>query len=238
MSLLSLSTKSVGAPDNAYQWYLHSSGQTLASGLQVALGDGTGTGLFIGTFTIGVCGQYGTSVLGTNATSTRPVNLANGTGNLFPALTATLATDTSNSTVTLTTVSGFAVTLEASATYEFELFLVFKSAATTTSPQFRINGPTSQTNYVWFEITGPPTVTTLATSLTRASLQGTAWGVSYLNATDLPAANTPMLFRVRGICSTTSTTPAANVTLDIASEVASSAITLLAGSTMLFRKLN
>ena len=186
---------SIGAPDNAFQWYLHSSGNTLSGGLQVALGDGTGTGLWISTYGIGVCGATGTSTIGTNAVGARAVTLANGAGTLYPALTATLASDTANSTTSAVTVTGFSVTLEASATYEFELFLVFKSAATTTSPRFTINGPTSQTDYVWMEVSGPPTVTTLATSFTRAVQQITAWGTSFANATDLPAANAPLLFR-------------------------------------------
>ena len=238
MSLLSLSTKSIGLPDNAYAWYLHSSGNAIAGGLQVALGDGSATGLWLGTYTIGVCGATGTSVIGTLATTTRAVTLANSSGILFPYLSSTTTADTVNSTVTPATVAGFNVALEASAIYEFDLILVFKSAATTTSPRFTINGPTSQTDYVNFEVNGAMSIITLDTSsLSRAWQQFVAWGVTFANATDMYAANQPLLFRVRGICRTTSTAPAVPVSIDIYSETAAVAITLVAGSTMLFRRI-
>lgn len=238
MSLLSLSTYSVGPPDNAFNWYLHSSGQTLSSGFQVAMGDGTGTALWIGSTVIGVIGAGGKSTIGTSSTGTRAVLLADGAGTLWPAMVS-VAAQTANSTTTPATVADFAVTLEASAIYEFEMLLLFKSAAATTSPQFTINGPSSQTEFVWFEVTGPPSVATLLTTTgTRAVQQFTGWGSAYSNTTVLPAGDTVYGFSVRGVCKTTAVTPAANVTLQIASEVGSSAVTLMAGSTMKFRKIN
>lgn len=225
--MLSLASKSVGSPDNSYQWYLHSSGAAIATGLQIALGDGSATGLWIGETTIGVVGAAGKTTIATLSTGTRAVVMADAAGTLWPALDDSAA-ETANSTTTAATVANFSVTLEASALYEFELILIFKSAAVATSPRWTLNGPTAQTEFVYYEVTGPGATNT----------QYTAWGTAGANAVNAPGINTPYAVYIRGVCKTTATTPASAVTLDIFSEVGASAITLLGGSPMRFRKIN
>jgi len=228
MSLLSLSTYSVGSPDNSYQWYLHSSGNALSGGFQVALGDGTGTGLWLGSGTIGIVGAGGKTTIGTQSTGTRAVILADSPGTLWPAILATNPTDVANSTVTPATVSGFSVTLEPSATYEFELLLLVKSSNAGVFPRWTLNGPAAQTSYISYVTEGA----------TATAAVYTAYAVAGTNATAPPAINTLYPIRVRGIMQTTSTTPAVPVSLDIFSSTATYAITLCAGSQMRFRKLN
>ena len=141
---------------------------------------------------------------------------------------ATAATDTANSTVTPATISGFSVTLEPSATYEFELLLLVKSANAGVFPRWTLNGPAAQTAFISYCVEAP--------TATAAVL--TAWGTAGTNAVAPPAINTLYPVRVRGICQTTSTTPASAVSLDIFSSTATYAITLCAGSQMRFRKLS
>ena len=228
MSLLSLATKSVGSPDNSYQWYLHSSGNNLSGGFQVALGDGTGTGLWVGAASIGVCGAGGKTTLATLSTGTRAVTFADAAGTLFPAITCVNPTDAANSTVTAATVPSFSVTLEPSALYEFELMLLVKSVNVAVYPRWTLNGPASQTTYVSYVVEGP----------TATAAVYSAFAVAGANAIAPPAINTLYPIRVRGVVQTSSTTPTAAVTLDIFSSLAAYAITLCAGSSMRFRKLN
>jgi hypothetical protein len=58
------------------------------------------------------------------------------------------------------------------------------------------------------------------------------------NAVNAPGVDTPYRIRVTGVCKTTGTLPASTVNLNFFSEVGASAVTLLAGSEMRFRKLN
>ncbi|MEI6654057.1 MAG: hypothetical protein WCP45_04760 [Verrucomicrobiota bacterium] len=227
---LSLATKTVGPPDNSYTWYLHSSGVALATGFSVSLGDGTATKLWIDSNGIGFlnAGGYTTSFRCPGATANQTLTFHYAPGEVYPELVAVLAADSVNSTTTAATVAAFSVTLEASALYEFELVLVFKSAATTTSPRFTLNGPTAQTDFVTYEVLG--------NGATNA--QYTAWGTAGTNTVNAPGIATAYACRLRGICKTTSSTPASAVSLDIFSEVGASAITLCIGSYMRFRKLN
>lgn len=225
----SLATKSIGSPDNAFAWYLQSGGISLATGFPVALGDGTETKLWIDADGIGFTNSGGfrsSFRCDTTAHQTITFHPTAGTGKVYPDLVAVLAADTSNSTVTPATVGSFSVTLAASSVYEFEAVLVFTSAATTTGPRFTLNGPSAQTDFIAAEVTLP--------QATGASI--TAWGAA-TNTTSWPTTGAHIA-RIRGVVKTTASTPATAVTLDIFSEVGASAITLKAGSSMRFRKIN
>ena len=228
----SLASKSVGSPDNSYTWYLQSGGTSLATGFAVALGNCTETPLFLDANGIGFRNAAGftSSFRCPTATANQTVTIhyTGGTGEVFPELHALLAADASNSTVTPATVSGFSVTLAASSLYEFEAIFLVRSALTTTSPRFVLNGPSSETDFVSYEIEG----------LGASNAQYQAWGSSINNAANAPAADTTYLIRVRGACKTTGSTPTSAVTVQLFSEVGGSAVTLKAGSSMRFRKIN
>ena len=130
--------------------------------------------------------------------------------------------------MTPATVASFSLSLEADAWYEFDLLLLVESAATNTSPRFVLNGPAAETTEIHYEVTG----------IAATNAQYTAWGSSISNAVNAPVANTTYAIRITGVVLTSATTPATDVTLQLSSETASTAVTLKAGSLMRFRKIN
>lgn len=235
---LSLSAKTVGPPHNTFEWYLHSSGGTLAAGFPVSLGNGDETPLFLDADGIGTRNAGGfKSMFRTAATADREINLPDGDVTLYPELLALLGADAANSTTSAAAVADFSVPLEAGGLYEFEMLLLFKSAATGTSPRFSVEGP-AETSWVYYDVITPPAssgVTSLSGNGTQAMA---AWGTDFANSTTMPAANTPVLFRVKGMALMSGSAPVLPVSLEIWSEVGASAITLMANSLMRFRKLN
>lgn len=247
MAANSLASKSVGPPDNSYIWYLQSGGTAstntgmaaLTLGFQVALGDGAETPLYLDSAGIGVRNPAGAvSKIASLATTNRAVKLADSPGTLFPAATAILAADQSNSTVTPAAVPGFQVDLEASGLYEFELMLLFKSAAATTGARFRINGPVDQTTWVTYLAIAPLSTNAITNLGSQQSQEFYAWAQDFLAGANVPAADTVYVSRVRGMCRISSTAPTLPVSLHIWSEVAASNITLMAGSQIRFHKIN
>jgi hypothetical protein len=224
----SLSGKTLGPPDNAFQWYLHSGGSSLAAGYTATLGNGDDTPLWLDSAGIGTknVGGFVTKIRSA-ATADRIATFTDAEGEVFVDLVSRLAADATNSTVTPAAVADFGVNLAASSIYEFEIDLILESVITTTSPRWTLTGPTSETTYVYYENTGAAATAT----------QFTAWGTAGANAVNAPANNTPYLVKIRGVVKTTSTTPATPVGISIFSEVASSQITLKAGSIMMFRKI-
>lgn len=238
----SLTGNTSGPPDNAYTWLFQSGGVSLASGITVGLGDGTETKLYLDSNGVGFknAGGFVTSLRCTDGTAAQTLDFhyTASTGKVYPQLIAVLAAGNTNSTTTAAAVSSFSTTLAASGLYEFEMILIFESAATTTSPRFSIEGPSAQTTWVAYEIITPPNVATITNPGTSGSQAMSAWGTDFVNVTNMPAASTPAMMRVKGMCLMSGTTPASAVSLEIWSEVAASAITLKAGSMMRFRKLN
>jgi len=225
----SLSSITIGSPDDGFERLLQFGTQTLSSGGVLGLGDGTESLLWLDNAGIGVLNGSGfKSKIRTAATVDRLATLADGDGTLFPAIEATLASDSTESAGTPTAVGAFSVSLEASAVYEFELLLIVESAGASTSPNWIVTGPTSETSFVYYECAGQ--------YVTAACF--TAWGTTGTNAANPPAANAPYLVRVRGVVKTTGTTPATAVGISLFTETASTAVTLKAGSKMLFRKIN
>jgi hypothetical protein len=228
--MISLASKSVGPPDNSFQWYLQCGGISLATGFNVGLGSGTETLLWLDANGIGftnAAGFHTSFRCDATAHQTLSFHYTAGTGKVYPELMAVLAADASNSTVTPATVGSFSITLAASSVYEFEGVLVFTSAATGTGARFTVQGPSAQTDWVSYEAFTPASTGTLIS----------AWGTAFSPGA-APVANTPYACPVRGICKTNGNTPAVAVTLDIFSEIGGSAITLKAGSFLKFRKIN
>lgn len=231
----SLSGKSIGAPDNAFAWYLQSGGGTLAAGFPVALGNGTETQLWLNEDGIGVRSSGGfVTLIESLASATRACQLANAAGVIQPALQAVLSADEANSTVTVAAVAGLSLAVEADSLYEIDCVLLVKSAATTTGVQVRLTGPTAQTSFVCYEM--DHTIgTTLAVS-NKVRQLCTAFDVNMANTT-APAANTVFPMRITGFLKTTGTTPATNVGISFQSEVAASAVTIVAGSVLRLKRI-
>lgn len=204
----SLSAKTIGAPDNTFAWYLQSGGGTLAAGFPVALGNGTETPLWLYADGIGVWDSRGFVMR-----------------NLY----AVLAADATNSTTTDAAIGSFSLALEASAVYEFEITLMVKAAATTTGVQVQLTGPTAQTTWVSYEMITPTTNTLVTTNTGR--ILCTAFGVYMANLTT-PVADTFYPITIRGMVRTSGTAPAAPLAIGFKSEVASSLVTVAAGSIM------
>jgi hypothetical protein len=200
------------------------------------MGDGTASPLFISTTGIGVVnGSNFRTLFTTGATAHRTVNFRDASGDVWPEMVAVLAADSTNSTVTAATVAAWEITLEASTLYEFEILAVCKSAATTTGVRLTLDGPTAQTDFVVWEIE-QMTGTTLTTGNVRKQMVS-AFGTEVAQA-DSPVANAPFIQRIKGVVKTTGSTPAVPVTMKLNSEVGSSQVTLMAGSTMRFRKIS
>jgi hypothetical protein len=209
----SLSGKSIGAPDNAFAWYLQSGGGTLAAGFPVALGNGTETPLWIDENGIGEVAP---------------------TGFIRRITEKVLATDVSNSTVTAAAVSALEIALVASAVYDFEALLLCKSAATTTGVQVRVTGPSAQTDFVCYDMTQVITNTLLTTNTRRQYF--TAFDQNMANL-DAPAATSLFPVFVRGVIKTTASAPATPLGISFQSEVAASAVTIAAGSILRIKRI-
>lgn len=216
-----LSDKSIGTPDNIFNWWLHSSGGTLAAGFAVGLGTGDDTPLWLSSTGVGVKSAGGfVCWLVSNATATQTVNLADFSGTLYPETRVYLGANKSNNTVTTSAIAGFTFMPDVSATYEVEMILLATSAATTTGVQLTLTGPAAGASITLVQDNAPLSITAI--------------GGVYA-ATSAPVATTPFLIVLRGIL-TTATVVSAAIGLSLASEVAASQVQILAGSMLKFRR--
>jgi hypothetical protein len=138
-----------------------------------------------------------------------------------------LTADVSNSTVTLADITGLSFAVEANKDYFFEAELIFQTAATTTGISLAVNGPAS------------PVSCTLTGLVSMATLARASWSYHYDNAMTTPdvfAANTNFPASMRGILRNGVT--AGTLILRFASEVASSVVTIKAGSFIRWQQLN
>ena len=228
----------------AFTRYLQNAGTSLATGFLVEFGDGTQTGLWLDSNGVGFKNNgYVTSFrCAATAAQTLTFNYTASKGKVYPELVAVLSTSATNSTVTpapvTSTDAAFKIAKEdlaASSVYEFDMVLLFGTAAITTTPQFAIAGP-AETTLISYEITGPLSTTAISNVGSYLAQMFTAWG-SFDGAINMPSITGYYPFRVRGIMKTSSSAPTTDITVSIYSEVAASAITLAAGSFMRFRKL-
>jgi hypothetical protein len=229
----------------AFARYLQNAGTSLATGFLVEFGDGTQTGLWLDSDGIGFKNNgYVTSFrCAAAAAQTLTFNYTASKGMVYPELVAVLATSATNSTTTPAAVTAtdanFKIAKESlavSSVYEFEMTLLFGTAATTTAPQFTITGP-SETTLVSYMVQSPPNVATIGSIQTCLGQAFTAFGSAFANNNNMPSTTGYFPFRVRGIMKTSSSAATSDISVSITSEVGSSAITLAAGSVMRFRKL-
>jgi hypothetical protein len=211
-----------------FAYYLQTGGGTLATGYTVGHGDGTETKLWLDSAGIGVksAGGY-VSKIASLATAIRSTSLADADGTLFPAITAKLAADFPTTSTTAVDVTSFSLALATSSVYEFEAMLLVKSSLSTVSPRFALLGPSAQTSWIYYEAVGA--------NVTAG--QATAFGTAWNNAANTPGNDVPFYIALRGACKTSASIPATLVSLQLWAEAAGT-VTLLAGSTLKFRKVN
>ncbi len=201
--------------------------------------NGTPTGNFeygIGTYsaastltrTTVLGGSNGTSAVNFGSGTTKWVSISVLALELRFLPTKVLAADYTNSTTTLSTLTGMTFDAEASANYEVEIFGEIQSAATTTGIGFALTVPTGSTvSGQWAHPAATTQTTTTGWQNASATVGAKTSGV--------PAATTsyPVWGKFHVVTSTTTGT----VTLQGASEVASSQITVKAGFVMKIRRV-
>lgn len=230
----------------AFARYLQTGGGTLGSGFLVEFGDGTQTGLWLDSNGVGFKNNGFVTSFRCEATAAQTLtfNYTASQGMVYPEMIRVLATSATNNTVTPANVTGTdanfkinTTALAVSSVYEFEMILMFGTAATTTSPQITVNGP-AETTFVHYEIEGPTTVLTMAAPGTRATQQFTAFGTLFDNVQVMPSTTGYFPVKVRGLFKTSASAATTALSVSINSEVASSTVTLLAGSIIKCRKLS
>lgn len=178
---------------------------------------------------IGTLASLATTAKGSLVEAINEVKSASG---FTPAIDVMTATQQSTST-TLTAITQLVVALDANATYEVEAFIIFQSAATTTGLALGFTSVAGSTNLL--EITVPVTTTAAASQLRKVFPNATETTSGSVIGTGVTAINSNHTAHVRGLVRTGAT--AGNFQLTFASEVASSAVTLQIGSSLMVKRV-
>lgn len=144
------------------------------------------------------------------------------------AMTATQA----NTTVALVDVTQLVLPLAANSTYMIDCFLTFQSAATTTGIGVGFVAPTGSKPML--EIVVPLVSTAAANALRTTFPNATSTTSGRVLGTGVTAITSNHTARVSGLIKTTS---AGNIQIQFMSEVATSAVTLQIGSTLVACKV-
>lgn len=156
-----------------------------------------------------------------------------------------LTSTQANSTVTMAAATGLTVTGLATGSYLIKVWICFRSAATTTGPEFRLNmtggGTVSRMVNTWYTLTtGGAAATGIADQATTLTAQMMEGKGSRANASTggpmqgVDSANADQFAVMEGIIIVTG---AGNLQFEFASEVAASAITLMEGTTLTLSKV-
>lgn len=230
------------SPANTKDQLLHI-GTGTAGEATVRIGDGTPTVLSFVSGGAKVAGTFESDgdLKFDNVLVTRPVGsgaltvtMPNWGGVLPIDQVAVKAADQTNTTVTAAAVTDFSLALEAGATYVFEIMLLGKSVATTTGLQVRLTGPAAEVDLVCYDMMQPSSTALATTNSSRQYF--TALDSNMVNLT-APTANVVFPTIIRGVIRTT-TTPSAGLGLSFQSEIATSAVTVMAGSVMRVRRVS
>ena len=154
------------------------------------------------------------------------VDLTQSGGNDTRLTTTSLAADVSNSTVTLSDVTGLAVALAANSSYAIEARVMFQTSATTTGIRLTQTVPTGATVVAQWDTPTSLTARTLANQ--RAVNAGAA-------STAIDAANANTLATGSLLVITGAT--AGNLQIRFASEIAASNAVVKAGSNLVATKV-
>jgi hypothetical protein len=136
-----------------------------------------------------------------------------------------LGTDQSNSTTSFADVTGMTFSVASGETYVFEAWIVYETAATTTGSKWAVNGPASPT-LLSYSVETPT-----ASTASRLDFASTYDGTGPSTQT---AGIGQCLAKVEGVVKFSAS---GTFALRFGSEVASSAVTAKAGSSMRYRKI-
>lgn len=174
-------------------------------------------------------GSNGTSPVNFTSSSSCTIGLSVNAAEYRQLPTRTLASDYTNSTTTVSSLTGMTFDAEASADYEVEVFGEMQSAATTTGIGLCLAVPTGSTVSGIFD-------NPAATTQTDTPGWTNASGVVGAKTSGVPATGTS--YPLRGKFHVRTSTTAGTVTLEAASEVASSQVTIKAGFMLKVRRFN
>ena len=245
----SLASKTIGGGDQAFKWYLHTSGTALASTPRISNGNGDDSGLVVGINTVGIhnAGGFVTTFTGL-ATADRAVSFPDAAGTVvlgdgsgvtdslaFRAATGRtvtkLASDSSTTSNSAAEIGSFSFTPSASKTYAFHLILRVDTAATSTAAVLRLLGPT--VDFVTYRVTAPS-----GSAGVDHEYQATHDALDEdINPGNFYDASGQGIVKIEGIVKLPSGTPASDFRLSLASEVDSSQVSVLEGSAMIFEEL-
>lgn len=143
---------------------------------------------------------------------------AGGSGSSYQTL-ITLGADVANSTITYADITGLSWAATSGVLYRFHALLIYTSAATTTGVKFGINGPAS------------PTRVGLRATISQGGTSAMNNHMSTYDSGTISTTSTPgdNIATIDGIIQVSA---AGTVILRFASEIAASAITIKAGSTL------
>jgi len=234
----SLASKTIGGGDQAFKWYLHTSGTALASTPRISNGNGDDSGLVVGINTVGIynAGGFVTTFTGL-ATADRAVSFPDAAGTVLLDTTTgrtvtKLASDSSSTITTFSEIGSFSFTPSASKTYSFKMILRVQSAASTTAAKIKFLGPS--VDFVTYRVTAP-----------RAPASGAGLWEGTFDALDeeinplsfYDASGGQGIVEISGIVKLGSGSPTSQFRLSLASEVASDQVSVLEGSAMIFEEL-
>jgi hypothetical protein len=156
-----------------------------------------------------------------------------GDGNwVNPKQIKTISSNISNTTVSFTG-SGLNLPVDSGYIYEIDAFITFQTAATTTGINLRLSSPTSSINSV--EIVTPITSTAAATQLrTIFPNAAIANNASALLSTGVTATSSNHTAKISGFVRVNS---AGSISIDFASEVANSGVTIMSSSILVIEKI-
>lgn len=217
--------------DATYTWLFQTGGVSLGSGVRVCLGDGTDTGLYVSSTTIGIHNGAALSTITCSATATRALTIQDTAGNIAVEEIRRLTSDATNSTVTPTDVPNFQFTPIASGVYSFVIDLWVQSAATTTGIRIDVTGP-AQATLLGYLVQHQ---TASRTALVSASGGAGAFPINY-QPTDAAVASGNIPLRITGTYTVTGT-PSGPIGISLYSEVAASTVTIKANSFAIHKRI-
>ncbi len=233
----SLASKTIGGGDQAFKWYLHTSGGNIGGATRICNGNGDDTGLLVSGSEIGIHNGSATTIFNGLATTSRGIDFPDADGTVLLDTTtgrtvAKLGSDSSSTSTTFSEIGSFSFTPSASKTYSFKIILRVQSAAGTTAAKMRFLGPT--VDFVTYRVTAP-----------RASASGAGFWEGTFDALDEEI--NPLNFydsnggqgivEISGIVKLVSGAPTSQFRLSLASEVLNSEVKVLEGSAMIFEEL-
>ena len=180
-----------------------------------------------------------TLTLPTSAGSNNQVLKTDGTGvtswvNLNAPSIYTTASSQNSTSATLANITGLTATLAANTTYRVDCFVTFQSAATTTGINFGFTSPTGTT--CMLEVVVPITNTAAASQLRTIFPNNSSTNAGSVLGTGVSTINSNHTARFSGIIKVGGT--GGTFAAQYATEVAASAITIPAGSTMVIQQIS